>query len=74
MIDSHDTEPGQTTGDIVRSVTRAIQADSIITMHDGQSESTLNSTAALQKIVDVMNEKRLCSSVEMRPDTDGDAV
>jgi peptidoglycan/xylan/chitin deacetylase (PgdA/CDA1 family) len=74
MIDSHDTVAGQTMGDIVRSVTRAIRADSIITMHDGQGEATLNSTAALQRIVDVMNEKRLCSSVEMRPDADGDVL
>ena len=44
-----------------------IKAGSIISMHDGEDQTTLNTIAALQPIVDNMNAKHLCSTATIRP-------
>jgi peptidoglycan-N-acetylglucosamine deacetylase len=70
IVDTQDYE-GATTQEIVDATVRRMRADSIITMHDGQGQATLNSVDALQPIVDAMNERRLCATTEMREDTTG---
>jgi len=71
LVDSLDYR-GLGSRDIVDRVVAAVGPDTIITMHDGQNiERTMNSVAALQPIVDQMNEKRLCSTTDVRPDATG---
>lgn len=70
IVDTHDYE-GATTQEIIDATVGGMRADSIITMHDGQGQATLNSVDALQPIVDVMNERGLCATTEMREDTTG---
>ena len=71
IADSHDTETGVTADDIVANLTRGIRDGAILAMHDGEAGPTLNSIAALQGIADVMNRRKLCSSVKIRPDATG---
>ena len=71
IADSHDTETGVTAEDIVANLTPGIRSGAILAMHDGEAGPTLNSIAALQGIVDVMNRRKLCSSVQIRPDATG---
>jgi len=71
IADSRDTEAGVTADDILANVTPGIRDGAVISMHDGEAGPTLNSIAALQGIVDVLNRKRLCTSVTMRPDATG---
>jgi peptidoglycan/xylan/chitin deacetylase (PgdA/CDA1 family) len=73
IVDSHDSE-GLSTEQITANVVRGMRGGSIITMHDGLAGATLDSIAALQPIVDVMNEKRLCASTDIRPDATGRAL
>ena len=70
LIDSHDTE-GISPGQIVANVVGPMRDGSIITMHDGLGQATLNSIEALQAIVDVMNERKLCATTDVRPDAGG---
>jgi peptidoglycan-N-acetylglucosamine deacetylase len=70
IVDTRDYE-GATTQEIVDTTIRSMRDDSIITMHDGQGQSTLNSIDALQGIVDGMNEKGLCATTEVREDATG---
>jgi peptidoglycan-N-acetylglucosamine deacetylase len=70
IVDTGDYE-GATAQEIVDTTTRWMRDGSIITMHDGQGQSTLNSIDALQGIVDVMNEKGLCATTEVRQDATG---
>ena len=70
LIDSHDTE-GISPGQIVANVVGPMRDGSIITMHDGLGQATLNSIEALQAIADVMNERNLGSTTDVRPDAGG---
>jgi peptidoglycan/xylan/chitin deacetylase (PgdA/CDA1 family) len=49
-------------------------ADSIISMHDGEYDTVLNTIASLQTIVNAMNAKHLCSTATIRPDATGGVV
>jgi peptidoglycan/xylan/chitin deacetylase (PgdA/CDA1 family) len=51
-----------------------IKADSIVAMHDGEGQTTLNMIQALQPIVDYMNGHHLCSTSTIRPDATGGVV
>lgn len=51
-----------------------IKADSIVSMHDGEDATTLNTIQALQPIVDYMNAHHLCSSGTIRADATGGQV
>ncbi|WP_236831611.1 polysaccharide deacetylase family protein [Blastococcus sp. KM273128] len=70
LVDSHDTE-GVSAEEIAANVVGPLRDGSIVTMHDGLGQATLNSIAALQPIVDAMNERGLCATTEVRPDADG---
>ncbi|WP_236827118.1 MULTISPECIES: polysaccharide deacetylase family protein [unclassified Blastococcus] len=70
LVDSHDTE-GISAEEIAANVIGPMRDGSIITMHDGLGQATLNSIAALQPIVDAMNERGLCATTEVRPDATG---
>lgn len=70
LVDSHDTE-GISAEEIAANVVGPMRDGSIITMHDGLGRATLNSIEALQPIVDAMNERRLCTTTEVRPDATG---
>ncbi len=69
-VDSRDTE-GATTQEIIDRTVGSMRDGSIITMHDGQRQATLNSIGALQAIVDAMNEKNLCATTDVREDAAG---
>jgi peptidoglycan/xylan/chitin deacetylase (PgdA/CDA1 family) len=71
FADSKDTEAGVTTPDIVRNVVAGLHRGVIITMHDGEEGVTLNSAAALQEIVDAMNERHLCADTALPRDATG---
>ncbi|MGY1840946.1 MULTISPECIES: polysaccharide deacetylase family protein [unclassified Modestobacter] len=73
IVDSHDTE-GLPTAAIVANVTRGMTDGAIITMHDGRSRSTPTAIEALQPIVDVMNDRKLCSTTAIPPDATGGAL
>ena len=51
-----------------------IKADSIVSLHDGEHQTTLNMIQALQPIVDYMNANHLCSTDVIRPDATGGVV
>jgi peptidoglycan/xylan/chitin deacetylase (PgdA/CDA1 family) len=51
-----------------------IKADSIVSFHDGEDQTTLNAIQALQPIVDYMNANHLCSTDVIRPDATGGVV
>jgi peptidoglycan/xylan/chitin deacetylase (PgdA/CDA1 family) len=51
-----------------------IKADSIVSMHDGEDQTTLNTIQALPSIVDYMNAKHLCSTAQIRTDATGGMV
>ena len=83
IIDSKDWA-GATAAQIVSVVTQGRSANgyfypaardgTIIAMHDGQQQSTLNTLASLQPIVDWMNTKHLCSTTEVRQDATGNVI
>lgn len=73
IVDTHDNE-GASTQEIIDATVRGMQNESIITMHDGQGQVTLNSIGAFQAIVDAMNEKGLCATTKMREDTTGQVL
>lgn len=56
------------------SAINGIQDRTIVTMHDGGENDTLNSIAALQPIVDYMNAHHLCSTPTIREDATGGRV
>jgi peptidoglycan-N-acetylglucosamine deacetylase len=70
LVDSHDTE-GISADEIAANVIEPLGNGSIITMHDGLGQATLNSIQALQPIVDEMNRQRLCATTDVRPDATG---
>jgi len=51
-----------------------IRNESIVVMHDGEYDTTLNAVAALQPIVDYMNDHHLCSTATIRSDATGGVV
>lgn len=51
-----------------------IRDGSIVSMHDGEQATTLNTIGALQTIVDYMNANHLCSTGVIRPDATGGQV
>jgi len=51
-----------------------IKDGSIVSMHDGQGQVSLNAAAALPSIVDYMNTNHLCSTASIRPDATGGYV
>lgn len=83
IVDSKDWS-GATTEQIVSNVVNGytsdgyrlngIKDDTIVTMHDGGQQDTLNSIAALQPIVDYMNAHHLCSTATIRDDAIGGRV
>ncbi|KNC19729.1 hypothetical protein AC792_04995 [Arthrobacter sp. RIT-PI-e] len=70
IVDTRDTE-GVTTQQIIDTTTPRLRDGTIITMHDGQGQATLNSIAALQAIVDTMNERELCATADVRENATG---
>lgn len=83
IVDSLDwtgLSPEQIASNVINGYTRnghfypGIKAESIVTMHDGEHETTLSSIQALPLIVDYMNEQRLCSTATIRPDATGGVV
>ncbi|MDQ0118035.1 peptidoglycan/xylan/chitin deacetylase (PgdA/CDA1 family) [Pseudarthrobacter defluvii] len=70
IVDSRDSE-GANTQEIIDNTIRWMRNGSIITMHDGQGQGTLNSIHALQSIVDAMNQRGLCTTTEVREDATG---
>jgi peptidoglycan/xylan/chitin deacetylase (PgdA/CDA1 family) len=83
IMDSKDWS-GISTDQIVSNVTNGYTLDgesyngikdkTIVLMHDGLGQETLNSIAALQPIVDYMNAHHLCSTSTIRPDATGGVV
>ena len=65
------TPRGFSPGQIVANVVGPMRDGSIITMHDGLGQATLNSIEALQPIADVMNERRICATTDIRADAGG---
>jgi peptidoglycan/xylan/chitin deacetylase (PgdA/CDA1 family) len=51
-----------------------IKAGAIVSMHDGEDQTTLNTIQALQPIVDYMNAQHLCSTDTIRADATGAVV
>jgi peptidoglycan/xylan/chitin deacetylase (PgdA/CDA1 family) len=51
-----------------------IKDGTVVLMHDGGGQETLNSLAALQPIVDHMNRQHLCSTATIRADATGGRV
>ncbi|MEO8283962.1 MAG: polysaccharide deacetylase family protein [Pseudarthrobacter sp.] len=73
IVDTHDNG-GASVQEIVDATVRGMRDGSIITMHDGLGQATLNSIDALQPIVDAMNQKGLCATTEVRKDATGRAL
>lgn len=85
IVDSRDWTSASTE-EIVRNVTvgytdprtgrfyPGMAPDAIIAMHDGGYDGTRRTIAALQPIVDWMNEHRYCSTATIRPDATGGVV
>jgi peptidoglycan/xylan/chitin deacetylase (PgdA/CDA1 family) len=83
IMDSKDWS-GVSTDQIVSNVTNGYTIDgdfyngigdgTIVLMHDGLGQETLNSIAALQPIVDYMNAHHLCSTATIRADATGGVV
>lgn len=83
IIDSKDWQ-GASVQQIVDVVTKgrtnsngtypAANDKTIVAMHDGQAQSTLNTIDALQPIVDWMNTKHLCSTNSVRADATGGVI
>jgi peptidoglycan/xylan/chitin deacetylase (PgdA/CDA1 family) len=83
IVDSQDwtgISPAAIAANVTQGYTRngnfypGIKADSIVSMHDGEDQTTLNTIQALQSIVDYMNTKHLCSTDAIRADATGGVV
>jgi peptidoglycan/xylan/chitin deacetylase (PgdA/CDA1 family) len=83
IMDSKDWS-GISTEEIVSNVVNGYTIDgsfydgikdgTVVLMHDGIGQETLNSIAALQPIVDYMNTHHLCSTATIRDDATGGVV
>lgn len=80
IVDSRDwtgISPSQIASNVTNGYTLngnsypGIKANSIISMHDGLGQATLNTVQGLQQIVDYMNSHSLCSTSVIRPDATG---
>jgi peptidoglycan/xylan/chitin deacetylase (PgdA/CDA1 family) len=56
------------------NVYSGIKAGAIVSLHDGEDQTTLNTIQALQPIVDYMNAHHLCSTDTIREDATGGVV
>jgi peptidoglycan/xylan/chitin deacetylase (PgdA/CDA1 family) len=83
IVDSQDwtgISPSQIASNVINGYTKngnsypGIKANSIVSMHDGEAQTTLNTIQALQPIVDYMNSNHLCSTNVIRPDATGGVV
>ncbi|WP_162529715.1 polysaccharide deacetylase family protein [Nocardioides caldifontis] len=53
---------------------RGLRDGTIVAMHDAEGQASRNAAAALQPIVDHMNDAKLCSTAEIREDATGGQV
>ena len=83
IVDSRDwtgISSSQIASNVINGYTKngyfypGIKANSIVAMHDGEGQTTLNMIQALQPIVDYMNSQHLCSTNVIRPDATGGIV
>jgi peptidoglycan/xylan/chitin deacetylase (PgdA/CDA1 family) len=83
IVDSQDwtgISPAAIAANVTQGYTKngnfypGIKDGSIVAMHDGEDQTTLNTIAALQPIVDYMNAKHLCSTGSIRADATGGIV
>jgi len=83
IVDSQDwtgISPSQIASNVINGYTKngyfypGIKANSIVAMHDGEVQTTLNTLQALQPIVDYMNNNHLCSTGTIRSDATGGVV
>jgi len=83
IVDSQDwtgISPSQIASNVINGYTKngyfypGIKANSIVGMHDGEGQTTLNMIQALQPIVNYMNSQDLCSTDVIRPDATGGIV
>jgi len=83
VVDSQDwtgVSPAAVAANVTQGYTKngyfypGIKADSIVSMHDGEDQTTLNTIQALPSIVDYMNAKHLCSTDQIRADATGGMV
>jgi hypothetical protein len=73
IIDTKDTE-GVGSGRIADAVARRVRSGSIIVMHDGEGQSTLDTIGALQGIADTLNAHRLCTVTTVPADATGEVL
>lgn len=83
IVDSQDwtgISPATIASNVTQGYTKngnfypGIKANSIVSMHDGEYQTTQNTIQALQPIVDYMNTKHLCSTGTIRLDATGGVV
>jgi peptidoglycan/xylan/chitin deacetylase (PgdA/CDA1 family) len=83
IVDSQDwtgISPAAIAANVTQGYTKngyfypGIKDGSIVSMHDGEGQTTLNTIQALQPIVDYMNSKHLCSTDTIRADATGGVV
>jgi peptidoglycan/xylan/chitin deacetylase (PgdA/CDA1 family) len=83
IVDSQDwtgISPAAIVSNVTQGYTKngnfypGIKANSIVSMHDGEYQTTQNTIQALQPIVDYMNGKHLCSTGTIRADATGGVV
>jgi peptidoglycan/xylan/chitin deacetylase (PgdA/CDA1 family) len=83
IVDSQDwtgISPAAIAANVTQGYTKngifysGMKAGSIVSMHDGEDQTTLNGIQALQPIVDYMNTKHLCSTDTIRADATGGVV
>jgi len=83
IVDSQDwtgISSGQIASNVINGYTKSgnfypgMKADSIVSLHDGEYNTTANTIGALPAIADYMNSKHLCSTSVVRPDATGGVV
>ncbi len=83
IVDSRDwtgISPAAIAANVIRGYTKrgniytGIRAGAIVSMHDGEDQTALNSVEALQPIVNYMNAHHLCSTKTIRNDATGGIV
>jgi peptidoglycan-N-acetylglucosamine deacetylase len=83
IVDSQDwtgISPSQIASNVISGYTKngyfypGIKANSIVSFHDGETQTVDNTMQALQPIVNYMNANNLCSTNVIRPDATGGVV
>jgi peptidoglycan/xylan/chitin deacetylase (PgdA/CDA1 family) len=83
IVDSQDwtgISPAAIAANVTQGYTKngnsysGIKAGAIVSMHDGEEQTSLNTIQALQPIVDYMNANHLCSTNTIRDDATGGVV